>query len=298
MGGLSVRALLATLVVVAAPQLGGCANQSEPAGPAPTTSTVSDAEGAYRQLHDAKNVSDCGASLTALSDANVKRDVSALRDTAAKYRGLVAAWGELLGKIAFPSSAKTVVDSLRANNASEVRHLDSIAAVTESSLGNVLATYVFFDDAAVTTDVDRLAEVLGHRPSQPLIAADQLNFGRQTYQRDNALTEMLFTAALAHADLNAAKAANRVEEDALQRYADALNTIGWPAGYDGQVSDLRDKIHALIDADRRQVDVSNPSQIVSAPPGGSAETAAESQAQGNLLDALFKSNNGDTLPKC
>jgi hypothetical protein len=299
MGRPAVKTLLTIFAAIASIGLVACGTHSGSAGTAPTqASPAPDAENAYRQLHDANNVSDCGASVSALSDANTKHDVPALRITAAKYRAQVAAWDDLLAKIAFPPSAMPIVDSLRASNAHELQELDSIAAVTETPHGNLLATYVFYDNARGTTDLDRLAEALGHRSSGPLVAADQLELARQTYQRDNALTEMLFSAALAHADLDAAKAANRVEEDGLARYAEALNKIAWPTGFDGQVNDLRDKIRALIDYDRRQVDVSNVSQVVPAPRDGSPEGAAESLAQGNLLDALYKANKADTLLKC
>ena len=74
----------------------------------------------------------------------------------------------------------------------------------------------------------------------------------QTYWRDVTWLTPLFDAALAHNDLNAAKAANVVEENALHRYLESLDTIKWPEGFEGQVNDLRDKLRKMIEFDRRR----------------------------------------------
>lgn len=286
-------------IIVAATGFAGC-RSSAPNNATSSPTAGPDAEAEYRQLRDASHVLNCGGtSISDISDANGKKDVPALRGTAAKYRALVSAWNDQLGKIAFPAADRSIVDGLRATNSDELRDLDTIAAVTEADHGDILATYVFFDDATAIIALDRLHEALGHPASRALLAADRLELARQTYQRDSALVNILFAAALAHADLDAAKAANRVQEEGLQRYSDALNTIDWPSGFDGQVNDLRGKIQALIDYDRRQVDVATASQVVPAPTEGAPEAASEAKPQGDLLNALYKvDNSADNAPGC
>jgi hypothetical protein len=91
---------------------------------------------------------------------------------------------------------------------------------------------------------------VGHPVSHPRLAAYQLELAYQTYYRDTTWITPLFDAALAHNDLNAAKAANVVDENALQRYLESLDTIKWPEGFEGQVNDLRDNLRKMIEFDQ------------------------------------------------
>jgi hypothetical protein len=110
----------------------------------------------------------------------------------------------------------------------------------------------------------------------------------QTFYKDNTPVYDMFEAALSRNDLNGAKAANAIEEDAAQRYIDRLDAIDWPAQFEGQVNVLRDNLRKLIEFDRRQVDVATAAQVVWAPDEGIPESIAADAAKGSLQDGLLK----------
>ena len=87
-----------------------------------------------------------------------------------------------------------------------------------------------------------LRAALGHPESQSRLAADQLDLAHRTLYMDAAPAGPRFEAALSNNDLNEAKAANAIEQDALQRYIDRLDTIEWPPGVEDQVNTLRDNL--------------------------------------------------------
>jgi hypothetical protein len=110
----------------------------------------------------------------------------------------------------------------------------------------------------------------------------------QTFYKDNTPGYDMFEAALSRNDLNGAKAANAIEEDAAQRYIDRLDAIDWPAQFEGQVNVLRDNLRKLIEFDRRQVDVATAAQVVRATDEGIPESIAADAAKGSLQDGLLK----------
>jgi hypothetical protein len=267
-------------------------------GPADSSSAQATAEDAYRQFRNSKagNAFGCSTAFSDMSVANVKGDVPRVRDAARKYRDLVARWNDELGTMRFPAAAQPVVDQIRRGNMTEIHDLDVVAAVTDPDDANSLVVFVFFDDWTVINDVDRLKSALGHPDPRAKIAADQLELARQTYLKDSAWIGQLFAAALAHSDLAAAKAANAVEQSAAQHYLDALDSINWPAGVEAAVGTLKEKIRALIEFDRRQVDVATVAQIVRAPPGGTPLTRVEADVEGALFDRLNKMDDSPAEP--
>jgi hypothetical protein len=88
-------------------------------------------------------------------------------------------------------------------------------------------------------------------------------------------------------DLNGAKAANAVQEDAAQRYIDRLDAIDWPVGFEEQVNALRDGLRKVIEFDRHQVDVATAAQIVRDFEDAPASQAAE-DARSSLQNGLLK----------
>lgn len=271
-------------------------------GPADSSSAQAtagpSAEDAYRQFRNSKagNAFGCSTAFSDMSEANVKGHVSRVRDAARKYRDLVSRWNDELGTMRFPAAAQQIVDQIRRGNMAEIHDLDVVAAVTDPDDANSLVVFVFFDDWTVINDVDRLKSALDHPEPRAKIAADQLELARQTYLKDSAWIGQLFAAALAHSDLAAAKAANAVEQNAARRYLDALDSINWPAGVEAAVGTLKEKIRALVEFDRRQVDVATVAQIVRAPPGGTPLTRVEADVESALFDRLNKMDDSPAAP--
>jgi hypothetical protein len=84
-----------------------------------------------------------------------------------------------------------------------------------------------------------------------------------------------------HLDLDGAKAANAIKQDAEQRFIDGLDTIDWPAQFEGQVNVVRDNLRKVIEFDRRQVNVATTAQIVDGAEGATLIRAVD-DAVGSL----------------
>jgi hypothetical protein len=83
-----------------------------------------------------------------------------------------------------------------------------------------------------------------------------------------------------------------------------MGTIDFPDSFDARVDDLKTKIRASIDFDKRQVDVAGAAQIVKAPAEGSQENQAKVKAETDLFDDLQKLDKTQSTepapdaPKC
>lgn len=286
-------------VIALAMALAGCAGDPAPNGEAPTTSGKSaEAEAAYRQLEEAWRPTVCNHSVYQdMANAAYDNNVPAMRDNAVKYRDTVTTWDDQVGKISFPPAAQPIVDRIRELDVDELNDLNALAAVTDAEHTNLITYVDFHHWSRVVETVDLMAAV-GHPVSHPRLAAYQLELAYQTFYKDIYWVTPLFDAALAHNDLNAAKAANVVEENALQRYLESLDTIKWPEGFEGQVNDLRDKLRKMIEFDRRQVDVATAAQVVKPPDEGNPEALAAEDAESALNDQLREKAAESDLPKC
>jgi hypothetical protein len=164
---------------------------------------------------------------------------------------------------------------------------------------NIVRTQVEVDDSSVTVEGDRFRAALGHPLPQGLVVADQLEMAERTYWRDVAPVSAKWNAALAATDLNGAKAANAIDEEATQRYIDKLGTIDWPPGtFEGQANTLREHLRGLIEFDRNQVDVATTAQIVQAPEGGLPAMNAAVEAKDALWLVLVRSGHSAEPSKC
>lgn len=286
-------------VITLAMALAGCGGDPAPNGETPTTSGKSaEAEAAYRQLEEAWRPTVCNHSVYQdMANAAYDNNVSAMRDNAVKYRDTVAPWDDQVGKISFPPAAQPIVDRIRELDLDKLNDLNALAAVTDAEYTNLIS-YVEFDHWSLVVQTDGLMAAVGHPVSHPRLAAHQLELAYQTYYKDTTWITPLFDAALAHNDLNAAKAANLVEENALQRYLESLDTIKWPEGFEGQVNDLRDTLRKMIEFDRRQVDVATAAQVVKAPDEGNPESLAATDLESALNDQLREKAAESDLPKC
>jgi hypothetical protein len=136
---------------------------------------------------------------------------------------------------------------------------------------------------------DQLREVLGHPVHQAGYAADQLDSAQAAYYKDAWPAHAKWEAAMAANDLDGAKAANKIEIDALVRYIDALDHIDWPPGtFAGQANSLRDHLSGLIEFDRRQVDVATVADIVQAPKEGTVDSRGAQDTESALWAGLVK----------
>jgi hypothetical protein len=294
---LVVLGLTATLVL-------GCG--SNPESPPATAANTQAAQGAYQQLKDAAKVFDCSTAYDVIMGDTGKADfdVPALRDAARAYRDLNVKYAGLLDKISFPPTAQPIAAEYHRAVSTEIDDLDWLTAVSAPKNSFAFVDQLLYDEAVVYEAYDRLKESLGHPMSQALRAMDLFEVARQTAQKDTQRISMLFDEAIAHSDLQAAKAANRIEEDALQRYIDTLGTIDFPDSFDARVDDLKTKIRASIDFDKRQVDVAGAAQIVKAPAEGSQENQAKVKAETDLFDDLQKLDKTQSTepapdaPKC
>jgi hypothetical protein len=279
--------------------LAGCGGDPTPNGETPTTSGKSaEAEAAYRQLEEAWRPMVCNHSVYQdTANAAYDNNVPAMRDNAVKYRDTVTTWHDQVGKISFPPAAQPIVDKIRELDLDELNDLNALAAVTDPEHTNLI-DYADFHHWSLMVETDGLMAAVGHPVSDPRLAAHQLDLAFQTYFKDQRWMTPLFDAALAHNDLNAAKAANVGDENALQRYIDRLDAIKWPEGFEGQVNELRDNLRKMIEFDRRQVDVATAAQVVKAPDEGTPESLAATDLESALNDQLREKAAESDLPKC
>jgi hypothetical protein len=262
--------------------LGGCSGSAAPGGAAPSSLSPPPADPAvaFTQYDTAAKPFECGSAFSAMIDAVEKPDYGAVKDSAKAYREVLATWDAQLGTIAFPVAVKPIIDGLRQHTAAELAALDELAKIDikDTERMTLVERHVEAVDAAVEVDGDAVRAALGHPVPQAGVAADQLMLADQTFYQTDADVSAKWKAAIAAHDLNGAKAANALEEDAAQAYIDRLGTIDWPpsvrtptpwtppSGFDRQVTALRDNLHGIIDFDRHQVDVATTAQIVEGTP--------------------------------
>jgi hypothetical protein len=258
---------------------------SSVAAPSPSSPPV-DVEAAFAQVKEAVKPFWCSNAYSDMGDMAHAGNIDAMRLRVHEYRGVMTTWDDDLGRIAVPPAAQPIIDKIGELNAAEMADLDALAGVDDKDKEQInrLLGRVYYDDALVAVEADHLSAALGHPEPQGQIAADQLELANQTYYTEQFPSSEMFEVALSRNDLNGAKAANAVQEDAAQRYIDRLDAIDWPAGFEDQVDALRDGLRKVIEFDRHQVDVATTAQIVRG-----SEDAPESQA---VEDARSSLQNG------
>ncbi|MDT5019102.1 MAG: hypothetical protein QOD39_5262 [Mycobacterium sp.] len=296
-----ISSVLVSLTIATTVVTAGCASEStspEKASrsAAPASGASPEADAALKQFEDAATPFHCSPVYDDMADAAYNNKLPAMRDNAVKYRQMLSTWDGKLAKMSFPSAAQSILDRIRHLSAGEMNGLDVLAAVVEEDY-TTLSNDVYALDWTVQVEIDRLSAALGHPKSQARLAQHQLEVAYQTFNTDDYWTASLFDAALAHNDLGAAKAANAIQENALQRYIDRLDAIEWPDGFDDQVNGLRDNLRKMIEFDRRQVDVATTAQVVT--PENLPEVQAAEDAETALFVSLGKmADESDPPPKC
>jgi hypothetical protein len=280
----------------------GCGGNGAPGASSPPTPSV-DPNVAFEHYLDSLTPFKCSNAYDAMTQLANAGKVGNAKVYAKTYRDLEVTWNDELGKIAFPHAAQPIVDRIHELNVAELTDLDAVIALVDeqdTTKMNGLVGNVYYDEAVVAVELDRLAAALGRPESRSRIALDDWDLAYQTLYREDFPVSPMWKSALARNDLAGAKAANSMEEAALQRYLDRLGTIDWPAGFEDQVNTLRDKLRGLIEFDRRQVDVAAVAQIDSSPENGAAETRAVTAAKAALEDGLQKlaAKTDPPAPKC
>jgi hypothetical protein len=287
----------------------GAPDASSPAAPSPSSQTV-DVDASFAQFAKAVKPFWCSDAYDDMANAHDADTLDVMNARVHEYRGVMTTWDDELGRIAVPLAAQPIVDKLRALNAAEIADLDALAEVVNKSRvdekdkdkdvkeTNRLLRLVYFDDALVGVEIDNLSAALGKPEDQAQIAVEQLEVADQTFYKDIYPVGDMFEAALSHDDLNGAKAANAIEEEAAQHYIDRLGAIGWPAGVEDQVNALRDSLRKLIDFDRRQVDVATAAEIVPPEEDGTPIGQAVEAAREPLDKGVMKLAQVGPMPQC
>jgi hypothetical protein len=266
----------------------GAPSASSVAAPSPSSPPV-DVDAAFAQFMKAVKPFWCASGFPSGEMAEAG-DVGTMKVRVHEYRGVMTTWDDNLGRIAVPPAAQPIVGKLRELNAAEMAGLDALAAAAEKNDKKQmkrLTGLLNLDDATASLETGRLSAALGHPEPQAGIAFNQVEVAYHTFYKDRAPMGEKFEAALSRNDLNGAKAANAIEQDAAQRFIDRLDTIDWPAQFEGQVNVLRDKLRWVIEFDRRQVDVATTAQIVP-PEEGASLLPAVDDAVDSLQNRLLK----------
>jgi hypothetical protein len=280
----------------------GCGSNDAPSASNPSSPPV-DPKVAFEQYQDSLTPFKCSNAYDSMGQMVEADNVANAKIYAKTYRGLAATWNDELGKFAFPHVAQPVVDRIHEINAAELADLDALLGLADekdTARMNELVGNVYYGEASVEVELDRLDAALGHPGSQGRVALDDFDLAYRTFYQDDFPVSAMFKTALERNDLAAAKAANAIEEAALQRYVDRLSTIAWPAGFVGLANTLRDKLRAVIEFDRRQDGVASVAQIDQSPESGAAESRAVQYAE-NALDAGLQKLAAKTdppAPKC
>jgi hypothetical protein len=259
-----------------------------------------DVDAAFAQYLDSVEPLWCSNAYVEIGDMAVKGNVGAMKVRVYEYSGVLAGWDYNLGRIAVPPAAQPVVDKLRDLNATELADLDALAAVDasdEKQLDRLMRVF-YFDDALVAVEVDRLSAALGHPERQGRIAANQLGLAYQTFYTETAAGYDTFEAALGRNDLDGAKAAEVIQEEAAQRYIDGLDAIDWPAQFEDEVNDLRDNLQGVIEFGRLRVDVATAAQVVRTPDEGIPESMAAEAAKASLQGLLTLADESNSPLQC
>ena len=266
----------------------GAPSASSVAAPSPSSPTV-DVDVAFAQFLKAVKPFWCANGISTIGG---RADLGAVGTIKVidEYRGVMMTWDDNLERIAVPPAAQPIVDKLRELNAAEMADMDALtaaAAKNDKKQMKRITGLLNLDDAILSVETDRLSAALGHPEPQAGIAFAQLEVAEHTFFKDIAPVNDKFQAALSGNDLNAAKAANAIEQYAAQRFIDRLDTIDWPAHFEGQLNVLRDNLRKVIEFDRHQVDVASTAQIVYGGEGASLMPAID-DAVGTVQNGLNK----------
>ena len=224
-----------------------------------------------------------------------------MKDRAGRHRDVVATWDGKLSKIAFPVAAQPIVGRMRDHISTELTGLNELVGIDDKDAGRILSVImqVQVDDSSAMVEGDRLRAALGHPEPRAIIAADQLDLADLTFYKDKVPVSAKWKAAIAAKDLAGAKAANAIEEEALQRYIDTLGTIAWPSGFEDRVNALREMLRGLVEFDRKQTDVATATEIVEAPEEGAPTMQSLGDAQTALwTDLVREGRKTDPGPGC
>jgi hypothetical protein len=275
----------------------GCGGADAPGA----SSVAADPNVAFAQYEEAAKPFECSKAYLEMWDALSDKHYGIMKDRARQHRDVVATWDAELGKIAFPVAAQPIVGRMRGFIATELPGLNELVTADDKDVDRMrtVMAQVQADDSSATVEGDRLREALGHPEPRPIIAADQLDLAYLTFYEDIAPVAAKWDAALAANDLDGAKAANAIENNALQRYIDTLGTISWPPGtFEGQANTLRKHLLGLIEFDRHQVDVATTAQIVQSPEGGAPDWVPAEDAYQALWKVLVSLGNKSRPSKC
>jgi hypothetical protein len=260
---------------------------SSVAAPSPSSPPV-DADAAFAQYLKAVKPFWCGSGFSGFRELIDAGAVGTIKDGVNEYRGVMMTWDDDLGRIAVPPAAQLIVGKLRELNAAEMADMDALVAAAEKNDRNQMmriAGLLNLDDAMVSLETARLSAALGHPEPQAGLAFAQLEVMNHTFYKDSSPGDDMFQAALSRNDLDGAKAANAIKQDAAQRFIDGLDTIDWPAQFEGQVNVLRENLRRVIEFDRRQVNVDTTAQIVDGPEGPTLVRAVD-DAVSSMQDGL------------
>jgi hypothetical protein len=288
--------------VAAATGLPGCGGSGAPPASSPSMSSIApvDPDGAFAQFDEAVKPFECSPAYGAMIDAAQAGNFVVRKDKARQYRGVITTWDADLGEIAVPTEAQPIVAKVREFNATELAHLNELVGIDVKDVERIeaLTHSVQVDDMSVVVEGNHLRDALGHPQAVGGAVADDLELAYRTFDKDTALARAQWQAALKAKDLNGAKAANKVEQEAAQRYIDQVGTIEWPPGFDHQVDALREGLREVIESDRRQVDVATAADIVEDPEDGVAAGRAAETAKKTLCDDLVSLWASSNPPSC
>ena len=279
----------------------GCSGTAAPGGTSSPSGPPVDPNVAFQQYDEAAKPFECSKAYTEIYKALSDKHYGIMKDRARQHRDVVAAWDAQLSKIAFPVAAQPIVAKMRGFIATELTGLNELVTADDKDVDRMrtVMAQVSADDSSASVEGDRLREALGHPETQAAVAADQLDLAYVTFYEDIAPVAAKWDAALAANDLDGAKAANAIENNALQRYIDTLGAISWPPGtFAGQANTLREHLLGLIEFDRHQVDVATTAQIVQSPEGGTPDWVAAEDAYQALWKVLAGSDAASHPDRC
>ena len=296
----NIRTFLLAIAIAVAMGVAGCGAASAPApGTSKPPTPPVDPAVAFTQYEKAATPWECSRAFAAMIDAARKPDHAAVKDHSGAQRDIVATWDTELGAIAFPTAEQPIIDRMRQHNTAELSTLAELVGVDVKDAERVdaLELQVELVEALLSVEGDGLRAALGHPVPPAGVAADQLQVADLRFYQSTVDASAKWKSALAANDLNAAKAANVIEEDAAQVYLDRLGTIDWPPGFDDQVNALRNRLHERIDFDRRQVDVATTAQIVQGTPEQAAAVSdTETALWRHLVQAYRQADPASACP--
>src|SRR4051812_19208952 len=256
---------------------------------------------AFAQYEEAAKPFECSKAYLEMYDAYEAEHFGIMKDRARQHRDVVAAWDSQLSKITFPVVAQPIVGRIRDHTATELTGLNELVGIDDKD-GDRIRTVIMqvqVDDSSAVVEGDNLRAALGHPEPRAIVAADRLDLADLTFYKDKVLVSAKWKAAIAAKDLAAAKAANAVEEEALQRYIDTLGAIAWPPGFEEKVNAMREMLKGFAEFDRRQTDVATVEDIVETPQEGAPTMQSLGDAETALWTDLVREGRKTAPgPKC